>query len=121
MLVGVDVINVERFEKFINDEKFLNKYFSDYEKNYISSRVHPAETMAGIYASKEAFLKALGIGIGGGIDLKDIEVGHEKSGRPNLRVINSENNEVFRKFQISKIDISISHTDSVATAMCIVY
>lgn len=121
MLVGVDVINVDRFEKLINDEKFLNKYFTDYEKNYMLSRPHPNETMAGLYASKEAFLKALGIGIGGGINLIDIEIRHEKSGRPNLRVVNSQNNEVFQKFQISKIDISISHTDSVATAMCIVY
>ena len=35
MLVGIDVIDVVRMEKFIQNERFLNKYFNEYEIGYV--------------------------------------------------------------------------------------
>ena len=121
MLVGIDVVKVERFDKHIAEDSFLNKYFSDYESNYIFTRPNPRETLAGLYAAKEAFLKALGLGIGGGIDLKHIEINHEKSGRPFVKIVDKNALVKFEEFNVKNIDLSISHTDNLSTAICILF
>lgn len=116
-MIGIDIVNVDRMVKLVGRETFFKKYFSLNEKEYILSRPKPAETMAGMYACKEAFLKALGIGIGGGIDLLNIEICHEKSGRPYV-VVDSKLLQKVCGFQPLKIDVSISHTDTIAIAIC---
>ena len=73
MLVGIDVLDVVRMEKFVQNEHFLEKYFTPYEIEYVSKTNRQTLSLAGLFAAKEAFLKALGIGIGGGISLNDIE------------------------------------------------
>lgn len=121
MLVGIDIVDVNRFDKHIENEKFLNKYFTEYECRYIFTRPNPIETLAGLYASKEAFLKALGVGIGGGINIKDIEINHEDSGRPYIKIIGEKAQKVFDNFNVKNIDLSISHTSTVSTAICILF
>ena len=119
MLVGVDVLDVARMEDLVKSENFLNKYFTDYEVEYVKNKPHPAQSLAGIFATKEAFLKALGIGIGGGIDLKEIEVNHYKSGKPYLILNSIKAQEKLDEFNVSAIDVSISHTASVCTSICV--
>ena len=36
MLVGIDVLDVVRMEKFIQNERFLDKYFTPYEIEYVN-------------------------------------------------------------------------------------
>ena len=36
MLVGIDVLDVVRMEKFVQNEHFLEKYFTPYEIEYVS-------------------------------------------------------------------------------------
>lgn len=120
MRVGIDIVKVVRFEKLIDKNSFLEKYFTPQEKEYIFSRPNPAETMAGIYASKEAFLKAVGIGIGGGINLCDIEVLHDHNRRPFIKLTEAINLENFSK-DFQNIDISISHTNDTAVAICLIF
>ena len=52
--------------------------------NPISIKKNPPElnTMAGLYASKEAVLKAIGVGVNNGIGFKDVEVLHDDQGAP---------------------------------------
>lgn len=116
MLVGLDVVNVERFEKLVNNNSFLQKYFTEYEREYIFTRPKPVETLAGLYAAKEAFLKALGIGIGRGVDLIDIQINHDELGKPFYNVSNYTKLE---KFNFNSSDLSISHTNNVSTAICV--
>lgn len=118
MLVGIDIIDATRMEKLIKNEHFLEKFFTEYEVNYISKKYSQTLSLAGIYTAKEAFLKALGIGIGGGINLKEIEVCHEESGRPYIKVSSSKAQKLLDSMNIKEIQISISHTDDLATAIC---
>ena len=119
MLVGVDILDVERMEKLVDNDSFLDKYFTNYEREYVKGRPYPAESLAGIFATKEAFLKALGIGIGGGIDLKEIEVSHYPSGKPYLILNSGSAQSKLDEFQVKSIDVSISHTRAVCTAICV--
>ena len=120
MLVGIDVVNVDRFEKLVGEDTFFKKYFNEYEREYVMSKAHPAESLAGLYASKEAFLKALGIGIGGGIDIKDISIKHDKLGKPYYDIESADLRDKIDKYSIKNIDLSISHTGSVSTAICVI-
>jgi len=123
MRVGVDVIDVIRMEKFVQNERFLDKYFTEYEIKYVHKKdksSRSTQSLAGLYAAKEAFLKALGIGIGGGIDLNEIEINHTKTGKPTIRVITPKAQIILTKHSVGKMDLSISHTDDVCFATCII-
>lgn len=120
MRIGVDIVQVERFEKWIVNEHFFEKYFTDNEKEYILSKSHPAETMAGLFASKEACLKAIGIGIGRGVDLRDIEISHDGLGRPYI-VETEKLDKKLKELGLTSVDISISHTSETSIATCILF
>lgn len=118
MLVGIDILDVMRMEKFIQNERFLEKYFTPYEAMYVSQTMRKTQSLAGIYAVKEAFLKALGIGLNNGIALNEIEVSHDKNGKPFIQLSDSAK-IVLATFGITDVQISISHTDEICTAICI--
>ncbi len=120
MEVGIDVLDVVRMEKFVQNEHFLEKYFTPYEIEYVSKTNRQTLSLAGIYAAKEAFLKALGIGIGGGINLSDIEIKHESSGKPYLSVLSNKSKIMLKTMNVEEIKISISHSEDVATAICVI-
>lgn len=120
MLVGIDVLDVVRMEKFVQNEHFLEKYFTPYEIEYVTKNNRQTLSLAGIFSAKEAFLKALGIGIGGGINLNDIEIRHEESGKPYLQVISSKGQIMLKTMNVTDIQISISHSDEMATSICII-
>lgn len=120
MLVGIDVLDVVRMEKFVQNEHFLEKYFTPYEIDYVSNNNRQTLSLAGIFSAKEAFLKALGIGIGGGINLSDIEIKHYDSGKPYLQVLSSKGQIMLKTMNVVDIQISISHSDEMATAICMI-
>lgn len=120
MLVGIDLLDVVRMEKLVQNEHFLDKYFTEYEINYVQKTNRQTQSLAGIFAAKEAFLKALGIGIGGGIDLNDIEVTHDSNGKPHLDVVSKKSKIMLKTMSVEEIAISISHANEVATAICII-
>jgi holo-[acyl-carrier protein] synthase len=119
MLVGIDVIDVVRMQKFVQNERFLDKYFTSYEAMYVSKTIRKTQSLAGIYAAKEAFLKALGIGLNNGIELNEIEIRHFDNGKPYIKLSKSAQLKCLANFKITDIQISISHTDDVCTAICV--
>ncbi len=118
LAVGIDSLDIVRMQKFVDNERFLSKFFTDYEVKYCNLTVNKTMRLAGLYCAKEAFVKALGIGIGGGIPLNEIEVNHDKNGKPFLKLSESAKKLVtlmgFKEWQIN-----ITHTHTVSTAVCI--
>ncbi|MBO2517759.1 MAG: 4-phosphopantetheinyl transferase, partial [Clostridiales bacterium] len=84
--IGTDLCEIDRMKKLLQDERFLDRYFADEEKVYIKDRgrVAPA-SMAGIFAAKEALVKALGTGFLN-TELKEICVLHDHLGKPYLEL-----------------------------------
>lgn len=111
---GIDIVYIPRFEKIKNNQIIINKIFTSTEIDYFNKK--GIESTAGIYAAKEAFLKALGLGIGD-IDLKDIEILHKDNGAPYLKLYNSAK-EKAKDFNLS---LSISHDNDYAIASVILY
>lgn len=73
MSIGVDILEISRIRKLMEIEKFLNRFFSDAEISYIESSAKADETCAGIFAAKEAIIKALNGNLAG-LQYKDISI-----------------------------------------------
>ncbi len=101
-MIGVDIVDVMRMTRAIerHGDRFLEKVFTVEEIKYIKGKRRIAETMAGHFAAKEAFIKAMGKGL----PWKDIEVHHEE-GRPFIR---------FHEKRYDGVSISHEHTYAVS-------
>lgn len=119
-MIGCDVVQISRFEKLAGNDSFLKKYFTKTEIEYLCSKQNKTQTLAGLYACKEAVLKVLKIGIGGEIRLSNIEISHGKNGEPKLE-FTPELNHYLSSQNCSHIDISISHDGDYAFAVCQIY
>lgn len=73
MSIGVDILEISKIRKLMKNEKFLNRFFSDAEISYIESSAKADETCAGIFAAKEAIIKALNGNLVG-LQYKDISI-----------------------------------------------
>ncbi len=115
--IGLDVCEIERMEKLMENGRFLARYFSEEEQQYIQSKGKSAPaTMAGIYAAKEALPKALGTGI---VDeLANIVVRHNELGAP-CYALHGEYARYAEDKRISSFYLSITHDGGVAAAVCV--
>ena len=114
-MIGIDIVSISRIEKSI--EKFgvkaKNRFMTPNEqKTHIKT-----SSIAGIWASKEAFSKAIGTGIGKDFSFLDIEILKNEKGKPFINILNPS-----LKTQLSnkKIDISITHDGGFAIAAIII-
>lgn len=111
-MIGIDVVLVRRFRKIKKIEySKWKKVFSKIEWQYTFRSANPAQHLAGIFAAKEAIMKAVG---GNFIKRYDcIDIGHLASGKP---VVKTKLNDKEKR----KIEVSISHEKDIATAIAIV-
>lgn len=116
---GIDIVNINRIRKILLERKtqFYKKIFTPKEIEYISKGGDKPETVAGIFAAKEAISKVLGTGIGM-VSWTDIEILHDEKGKPFVSLLN--NGEVRKdEIGIETIDLSISHEEDYAMAFAI--
>ena len=118
--IGVDLVENERIEKIISKwgQKFLQRVFSEGEINYCGRHIQASLHYGARFAAKEAFLKALGIGLGRGVKLCEIEVVHDDQGKPDLSLHGEAHLQIEQR-QIKRIHLSLTHTKSYATAIVI--
>ena len=116
--MGTDIIEVERIEKAVtNTALFLNKIYTTKEQNHYQENHKKIETLAGLFAAKEAVSKALGTGFRG-FSPKDIEIVPNKLGKPEVYLYNGAQVRA-NEIGIHKVHISISHCKAYATACAI--
>lgn len=116
--IGVDICQVSRLESFPLEGRFARRFFSREELAYLESKGSArAQSMAGLYAAKEAFSKVLGSGVRG-FELKEVEVIHTPEGRPCYR-ISGKALEAMKQRGIEEVLLSISHDAGVAAAFAL--
>lgn len=112
--VGLDLCEIARMEELLEDQRFLERYFNDGEISYIRGKgKSAAQTLAGIFAAKEALAKALGTGIS--FELKEICVIHDEAGQPAYTLTG-------RASELGQGDtfyLSITHDGGMAAAVCV--
>ena len=109
---GIDITEIDRIAALLQRKpNFVNRILTDREmKKYQQLSGHrKTEFLAGRFAAKEAFSKALGTGIGASLSFLDIEIGYEGQGKPCILKPFSEG-----------VHLSITHSKQYAFAQVII-
>ena len=87
--IGVDLVQVARIERVLGryGDRFCARVFTEREIAYCRGKSFAAAAFAMRFAAKEAFSKALGVGLRkGGIRWREVEVIPNLMGKPELYV-----------------------------------
>lgn len=113
--IGVDVEQIPRIRKAMENPRFLDKCYTKSEQEYIASRANGAQSAAGLFCAKEAFIKAVGTGMGS-FSLCDVEIAHDEKGKPFIRLYGGAKDLVGE----GRALVSIAHTGDLATAYVLI-
>ena len=111
MKIGTDIILISRVERSL--EKFGDRFKSKFLTPLEIERAKKIESIAGLWAAKEAIAKALGCGIGSDLAFHDIEISKDSRGAPYFTL----STEAQKKHNIKESSLSISHDGGFAIAV----
>jgi holo-[acyl-carrier protein] synthase len=115
--IGLDVCSIDRMRRALerHGERFFARICSDEERADLEGR-DVATSLAGRFATKEAFAKALDGAPG--VGWHEVRVRKASSGRPSLE-LRGKALEVAEKAGASKWHVSITHDAGIAAAVVI--
>ena len=116
--VGIDMIEISRIKNSIKNLNFLKRILSEQEYKQLNEKNFIAQSVAINFCAKEAFLKLMGLGLGG-LDLKEIELLREKNGKPYLN-LKGKALDLARKNELN-FSVSATHTREYASVVIIAY
>ncbi|HYN74856.1 MAG TPA: holo-ACP synthase [Candidatus Limnocylindria bacterium] len=109
--IGVDVVDVERFElTLVRTPGLRRRLFTAAEANL------PPGSLAGRFAAKEALAKALGAP--GGLRWHDAEVVKNADGQPSF-VVTGTVEALVKTLGVTGLHLSISHDAGISSAMVV--
>ncbi len=116
--IGIDIVKIGRIRRASEKwgRKFLERFLSQEEISYCSEKNDPYPSLAVRFAAKEALIKAVGAKII--INMKDIEVVNDETGRPFIRP-GRRLEAYFRGEKIRRCHLSLSHEKEFGVA-CVV-
>ena len=120
--IGTDIVDIIRLKKlFYRNKKFKDRIFSTQEIKYCESRSDKIASYSKRFAAKEAFSKALGIGISNGISFNEISVKNYKNGAPFIELLGKTKKIVQKIIEKKyKIFLTISDEQKYALAMVVI-
>lgn len=121
--IGTDIISLERIEQSItrNGEKFAQRILAEselVELDALSSEKATIAFLAKRFTAKEAISKALGTGMRGGIDFKQLVITHDDLGKPVV-VLEGKAKEYATDKNIATVSVTISDEQSYAVAFAV--
>lgn len=118
--LGLDLCEVARIEAAIGkNEGFLARYYTPEERAYLAARGQASgQSAAAMFAAKEAFLKALGVGLSGGLAMADVGVSHDALGCPGYALSQAALARMAQR-GASRAHLSLTHDAGMAAAVCI--
>ena len=118
--IGIDIVPISKVEELISKYKnHLTEIYTEKEIAYCSGKKNAEGLFAARFAAKEAVLKALGLGLGKGIECTDVETLSTNSGKPVV-CLHGRVKEIAGKRQVEEIKISLSHCERYAVAQALV-
>ena len=113
---GIDLIEIDRIEEVINrhGKHYLDRIYTPAELEDTGKK---AESLAGRFAAKEAFAKALGTGIGE-VAWIEIEILGDEQNAPTLKLYGAAERKA-KELGLLTWSVSISHSQSVAVAFVV--
>jgi len=113
-------VSLQRIERviFTWGDRFIKRVFTDREVRACRDRPASHAAFALRFAAKEAFSKALGLGMRKGIHWRDIEVFNDPAGKPGLR-LSGNAADICREKGINGIHLSLSDDGGYGIAMVV--
>ena len=112
--IGTDMVDIKRLEKSSKIGNFMKRVFSEKEIAFFSKKSNPYPSMAGNWAAKEAFSKALGTGIRG-FELNEVSVLRDELGAPYIE-LGGDALQIAESRGL-EFSVSITHTKELAQAV----
>jgi holo-[acyl-carrier protein] synthase len=112
---GIDLVEVDRIRKKLDDPAFLERIFTEREREECIGRARAEESLAARWAAKEAVAKALGVGIGQYLTFQDVEVVSGDGKVPHIHISGP-----YAIFPM-RIALSLTHTRTTAAAVVMIY
>ena len=123
--IGTDIIDIRRLERVLErfEGRFLNRIYTDLERQRSENRENRVASYAKRFAAKEACSKALGTGFRQGVFWRDMGVMNLKGGKPNIVLTGGAAQrlaDITPAGMTSKIDISMTDEPPIAEAFVII-
>ncbi|MDR2845150.1 MAG: holo-ACP synthase [Puniceicoccales bacterium] len=118
--VGVDLVEIARIQRAVerHGTAFLERVFTQAERDYCTALAVPWASLAARFAAKEAVSKAFGTGFGAELGLTSIGVVSDACGAPSV-VLDARGEKLLRERGGSRIHISLTHTQTLAQAFAV--
>jgi holo-[acyl-carrier protein] synthase len=123
--LGSDLIDIRRIDEAIRryGDRFLDRIFTEVERQRCDRRANRAESYARRFAAKEAMSKALGTGFRRGVFWRDLGVVNLPSGQPGMTLTGG----ALRRLEAitppgmtARIDVSLTDEPPMAQAIVII-
>lgn len=123
--LGSDLIDIRRIDEAIRryGDRFLDRIFTEVERQRCDRRANRAEGYARRFAAKEATSKALGTGFRRGVFWRDLGVVNLPTGQPGMRLTGG----ALRRLEAitpagmtARIDVSLTDEPPMAQAIVII-
>jgi holo-[acyl-carrier protein] synthase len=117
--VGIDIIEIDRVARLVEGEPFPEKIYSEEEVR--ACRAEGLEgrrrtsRFAGLFAAKEAVMKALGTGWADGVAWADISITPDPRGKPEA-ALKGKTAQIAAGRGVKRIHLSIAHDQTHAVA-----
>ncbi len=118
--IGVDRITIARVRAAIDrfGPRFLERIYTETEREQAERKGDPARRLAMLFAAKEAVAKALGTGFRDGVAANGIETIHQRSGAPTIQ-LHGTAARIAEARGIASVHISLTDEDGVAIAFAV--
>ena len=117
--LGTDIVAVSRMSDLFkrHGERLAARLLTQYEReDYLNAR-DPARFLAKRFAAKEAFGKAMGLGLRGIATLRNIGVAHDALGKPVYRCAEPLADHLARNSLVAHLSLSDERDYVVAVAI----
>jgi holo-[acyl-carrier protein] synthase len=117
--IGVDTVDIHRIGEVYQrrPQQFIERLLTPAERMHWQATGAGIESLAGIWAAKEAVAKALGCGFSG-FGLSDVVIVHDQLGKPGVVLMAGALHEAEVR-SIKQVLISISHSSTQAVAFAV--
>jgi len=113
--VGIDAVDIDRLRTVLERRHHMaDRLFTPGERAYAAAASDPAPRLATRFATKEAVMKALGVGLGA-FGFHEVEVVREGIDAPRL-VLHGAAADAARRAGVHRWHLSLTHTDALALA-----
>ena len=117
--IGLDIVDLARFQGVLerHGEAFVRRIYREGEARPAAGSARVAH-LGGLFAAKEAAMKALGTGWALGVGFRQIEIGRDGAGAPTVR-FHDEAGRRAAALGVERCHLSITHDGRIAAAVAV--